>query len=396
MVMTGVSRKMSDLNLGQRWAARMAVSLTLGLVFLLYAKASAARETKCANDSRIETFLIGCASINEGHPFTRGTDLSSISSIEIDLPKASKSEVPQMNWKSFQVLKRLVIIGRMPEADKQGGAAQEYLSDKEMQTFGEILLLTPHAFMLDCLILQNMNIRGNLEFSKQFRKESLITSMTFNNVTCFGVTIPGETLLEKIFQKKEITTLILENFRCSNDAPSPLLIAPWTRHLSIVKSSIGNIGPGPIEGKENLSLKVLNSLQIEDVENVRTENFIRRVGMKSLKKLEMRETDLDSLEFIKNFRKEGGRLRSLESFRVKDVNARCVEPLGVKCVGDLSEVRGTWDERNEKWRVETFGDAQERKQRNTMILKWAGGLFLVGVLAVVGLVVVFKFAIPLF
>lgn len=69
-----------------------------------------------------------------------------------------------------------------------------------------------------------------------------------------------------------------------------------------------------------------------------------------------KQDELSSPEFLTSLEKRGALFPSLKSFKIKGVDAfRMMESLGAEGAEEgMNELRGTWDEKAGKWKVEGF------------------------------------------
>jgi hypothetical protein len=209
MIVAGVSRKMSDLNVKQRWGARAGVSLMMGLVFLLCAKAS-------TGDEEMRAFLLNCAIPPEGYNFADSMDFRRLQTIKINLPEASNMPVPK-NWGNLRI-EGLEIRGLMSGADKN----MHVITEKEDYTLKTMLVLVAEITTLKWVHLKDMAFPEALWLPNQLLMAKQMSKILFSNVIYFNLSIPEG------FQVEQANQLRFDKFTCAENNLPCWQALQWT------------------------------------------------------------------------------------------------------------------------------------------------------------------------
>jgi hypothetical protein len=310
MIMAGISRRMGELNQRQGQRARIGISLMVGLVFFLCAKASVREEG-------MQTFVLKCGNLGDGKP-TKDTDPRGIGGCTIYLAEASKISIPG-EWRAvFKRLHGLEVTGEM-FGNKEEDMQQAFLSDKEMQTLGKILVSVAEVSGLVWLSLQNIKIEGVLEFPKEFRMVKKMDTITLERIRCSRIAIPEGS------QVKRVKRLMVEDLFCEKNNLLHVLSQMCNlEYLDIDNSNMENA----MAFNRKSSLRELGELRylgMAGINNKTVENVIKRVKMDKLEELEIENVDLSSLEIpetvklpkLENLALVSAKIINLEGFKAK-------------------------------------------------------------------------------
>jgi hypothetical protein len=147
--MAGVSRKTGGLNLGNGCRARIGVSLMLGLLFFLCARASA--------EEAMQAFLLKCGASGKNGEIariTKDTDLGTVETLVLDMKKVTDMDVEEIPNDWGVVLKKLNMLGLTRlistwECDMR-------FSDKEAQAWGAIRLRAHQVSTLQIIVVHHV------------------------------------------------------------------------------------------------------------------------------------------------------------------------------------------------------------------------------------------------
>jgi hypothetical protein len=327
--MAGVSRKAGNQNVRHGWRSRMGVSLMVGLVFFLCAKASVREEEE------MRLFLLRCGMASEERNakfarITKDTNLGALKQLTINVVEASKMPIPDGWGAVLKELETLMFTGMMCEAD--GNVRQASLSEKEMQTLELMSSRVKEVPTLTYLSFDNMRMADSPNGSWM-----AVSPIILLKVICRSTSIPMD------FKAEHMHKFAVNKFVCDGDGNGLLRLIhgmPNIRHLRIENS---NIGDATSFGKK-LFLGELRSLSIKELEKEAIEELIKCVeigGLRELRDLEIEKADLGGLEIpetmklpkLEKLTLAFTKTKSLEN--VKTENFPCLESLGLQGNSDL-------------------------------------------------------------
>jgi hypothetical protein len=329
MIMGGVSRKAGKQNERHVWGARMGVSLVLGLVFFLCAKASIGEEVRSVE--KMQEFLLQCGELPEGRKFTKDMNLETLKRFTIDVAEASKIPIPGEWGAVFKSLTMLIITGLVCEADDD--VQQTFFLGEEAETLGSIVSKVKEVPALTCLSLQDMNM---IHLPSGIWTAEKVDTIMLIGITCCSTSIP------KNFQAKHIEEFTVKEFVCGEDGLVRLLDGMSNLdRLDIKSSDVGNVMSF---GEEKLSLINLRYLEMAMLKKKAVEDLIKCMDtekLEKLKELKVTEVDLGDLELLKDMKLPklkkltlaSTETKSLEN--VKEENLPCLKSLSLQGNLDL-------------------------------------------------------------